>query len=337
MLQKVVLVSLLVCCQHATAYKKLDFKLITAVRHGLDRSLDYINDNVYRVNVDCVLGVAFVRGFMRAAFKNGTHIMDNSSERLLDKCEDIIAKSKWRFWDDFQNGRNWSKFELLRLNNIRKVSSLEFKHLVEADIWSKPMSFEKRLILLPSWSPNSGPLVSPNSDKCLQEIINSSSSLQDVSAPCAVSTDCWNLFFRNGAGSGYYLTHKLLLLQIARARNCWLSPATFQRQTREICSAIMSEIINANSNASIEEMFDLFLEQVLLCGYEGFSEFIQNDWLFHILKSQRFSGCFVDHLTDELKSRIKRDVNYFEDGCNDHTTGLGAAVLGLYYVYIVNE
>uniref|UniRef100_A0AAR5QDU4 Uncharacterized protein n=2 Tax=Dendroctonus ponderosae TaxID=77166 RepID=A0AAR5QDU4_DENPD len=320
MLQKVVLVSLLVCCQHATAYKKLDFKLITAVRHGLDRSLDYINDNVYRVNVDCVLGVAFVRGFMRAAFKNGTHIMDNSSERLLDKCEGIIAKSKWRFWDDFQNGRNW-----------------KFKHLVEADIWSKPMSFEKRLILLPSWSPNSGPLVSPNSDKCLQEIINSSISLQDVSAPCAVSTDCWNLFFRNGAGSGYYLTHKLLLLQIARARNCWLSPATFQRQTREICSAIMSEIINANSKASIEEMFDLFLEQVLLCGYEGFSEFIQNDWLFHILKSQRFSGCFVDHLTDELKSRIKRDVNYFEDGCNDHTTGLGAAVLGLYYVYIVNE
>lgn len=42
--------------------KKLDFKVLTAVRHGLQTSLEYIDRNLNDSNVDCVLGVAFVRG-----------------------------------------------------------------------------------------------------------------------------------------------------------------------------------------------------------------------------------------------------------------------------------
>lgn len=97
-------------------------------------------------------------------------------------------------------------WELVTL--IFASSSPEFENLVQADIWTKPMKFEKTLVSLPSWPPDSGLLENPNSDKCLQEIINSSSSLGDVSVPCVVSTDCWDTFFRNGAGNGYFLTHK---------------------------------------------------------------------------------------------------------------------------------
>lgn len=81
--------------------------------------------------------------------------------------------------------------------------------------------------------------------------------------------------------------------------------------------------------------YSLFFS-VLLCGYEGFTEFIRNNWLFYILKSQHLSGCFTDNLTDPLKSRIKRDFVYLGNGCNDHTTGLGVAVLALYYNYLIN-
>lgn len=148
---------------------------------------------------------------------------------------------------------------------------------------------------------------------------------------------------------------RLLLLEVAKARKCLLDLPFYQIQVRDICSSIMAEI-SSNYYGSLDELFDLFLEQgitnnpipcltvqfltflsVLLCGYEGFTEFIRNDWLFYILKSQHLSGCFTDNLTDSLKSRIKkRNFVYFGDGCNDHTTGLGVAVLALYYNYLIN-
>lgn len=55
-------VSLLLYSNVYVHSKKLDFKVLTAVRHGLETSLEYIDRNLNDSNVDCVLGVAFVRG-----------------------------------------------------------------------------------------------------------------------------------------------------------------------------------------------------------------------------------------------------------------------------------
>lgn len=42
-------------------------------------------------------------------------------------------------------------------------------------------------------------------------------------------------------------------------------------------------------------------------------------------------------MSDNLKTRLKRNYNIFEDGCADHTTGVGTAVLALHYNYILKK
>lgn len=100
----------------------------------------------------------------------------------------------------------------------------------------------------------------------------------------------------------------------------------------------------------MKELDDLFLEQgmtrnfknlittkqflVLLCGYEGFMEFMPRKWMEHVLSIQTNDGCFGIFLKqnsqkNELR-RKKREANLMKYGCLDHTTGLGAAVLSLF-------
>lgn len=46
-----------------------------------------------------------------------------------------------------------------------------------------------------------------------------------------------------------------------------------------------------------------------------------------ILNSQKSNGCF------SIDGKTKRNYNIDSNGCSDHTTGLGIAVLALYHNY----
>ncbi|XP_057654113.1 UPF0764 protein C16orf89 homolog isoform X2 [Diorhabda carinulata] len=155
---------------------------------------------------------------------------------------------------------------------------------------------------------------------------------------CFVDKKCWKIYYQDDdTASGYLLTHKLLLLQLARARKCNINKEAYYNKTKELCSQIYSEVLSGDYFDVLDDMFDLFFEETILCGYEGFTEFFSTKWLFYILKSQRSSGCFPPILTDKLKSKIKRSTTIFEDNCADHTTGIGLAVLTLYYNFIIKE
>ncbi|XP_030750999.1 UPF0764 protein C16orf89 homolog [Sitophilus oryzae] len=305
----------------------LDYRTVTVVRHGLETSLDYIEKNLYKSNVDCSLGVAFVRAFMRDAYQNGSHIMDKSTQNIFSKSAQIIEQSRTIFGKDPKNGNDW-----------------KFKYLVDEDIWSKRMKYKPKNLLRLKYpklpvslgrSPNFFDY--SNTDVCLLEIVNNTQFIHNKPMPCMISKKCWNYFLKDWKGSGYIQTHKLLLLQIAKARKCSIDEELYEVQNKDICSIILTEIVHIMDLNRLDGVFDLFLEQVLLCGYEGYKEFFQSNWLYHIIKAQKGTGCFPDKLGDNLKSRVKKAMTYFDDGCNDHSTGLGAAVLGLYYNYLVKE
>lgn len=42
--------------------KVFDNKIITKVRHGIERSMEYIDNNYERVNVDCLFGIVLSTG-----------------------------------------------------------------------------------------------------------------------------------------------------------------------------------------------------------------------------------------------------------------------------------
>ncbi|XP_066253359.1 UPF0764 protein C16orf89 homolog [Euwallacea similis] len=308
----------------------LDFKVITTARHGLQISLDYIEDHLNEISVDCVLGVNFARGLLYSSFNNGSHVMDRRTQELLKKINRILENSIYLFKTDPENGNDW-KFKNLIEHNLWNTA-IDYKEDSFKNFWNNPKTL---LDDKDEWKGFPPSFHLKDSDNCLQEIINSTAMDQEFNTPCMVTTPCWTMFLQDGKGHGYFLTHKLLILETAKARKCLLDKQLYDLMILDICSTIMTEI-SQNYHQNFNEYFDLFLEQVLLCGYAGFTDFIQSDWLYRISKSQRLTGCFVDTLTDKLKSRIKRDFRYFNDGCNDHTTGLGAAVFALHYNYLIN-
>ncbi|XP_066137642.1 UPF0764 protein C16orf89 homolog [Euwallacea fornicatus] len=283
--------------------KILDFKVITTARHGLQISLDYIEDHLYEISVDCVLGVNFARGLLYSSFNNGSHLMDRSTQELLKKINRILENSLYMFKIDPENGNDW-----------------KFKNLVERNLWNTPIDYKEdsfksfwnnpKTLLddREEWKGFPSSFRLKDSDKCLQEIINETTVDQEFHTHCMVTTPCRTMFFQDGRGFGYFLTHKLLILETAKARKCLLDKQLYDLMIFDICSTIMSEI-SQNYYQNLNEYFDLFLEQVLLCGYAGFTDFIQSDWLYRISKSQRVTGCFANTLTDKLKSRIKRDFS----------------------------
>lgn len=118
----------------------------------------------------------------------------------------------------------------------------------------------------------------PNSDFCLQNVINLTISLTPVR--CHIDGECRKKYYQyDRRASGYILTHKLLifficnflhvtihflrllLLQLARARKCLISDEEYDAQTKKLCSLIFSEVISADYFEALDEMFDLFLEE----------------------------------------------------------------------------
>lgn len=99
-------------------------------------------------------------------------------------------------------------------------------------------------------------------------------------------------------------------------------------------------MISLETFDNFDQVFDLFLEQSVLCTYEGFSDFLKLDWLDYILTNQHASGCFPSTIPTNQSTENsiqKRETNELKDGCADHTTGLGAAILALYLDYLIRD
>lgn len=80
----------------------------------------------------------------------------------------------------------------------------------------------------------------------------------------------------------------------------------------------------------------------MLCGYEGFMEFLSKKLLNHVFSIQSDHGCFGApnfQSPGDQKNKItrKREANEIKNQCLDHTTGLGAAVLSLFLNFFVEK
>ncbi|XP_072395701.1 UPF0764 protein C16orf89 homolog [Diabrotica undecimpunctata] len=319
-----ILSCLFLCFVVQTGGHSLDKRVILKVKQGIEKTLEYLDAEYKRINEDCLLGVVLSTAIIHDAYKNGTHIMDRSSKEIIDKSQNLLQKSlplikserKWTI-NSILDSRIWSKEIHYKYNQI--------------DTFLKSNGDE---ILKGIYHCQDDELFLSNMDRCLMGFGNK--SYQVVIKKCYIYKSCWDLYYKDDHFStGYMLTHKLLLLQLAKGRNCLINKTAYKNKVRQLCSQIFVEVTTGDKYDVLDDMFDLFLEESLLCAFEGYTEFLSNKWLFYILKSQRPSGCFPVILTDKLKSKIKRTTNIFEDNCADHTTGLGLAVLSLYYNFIV--
>ncbi|EFN80986.1 hypothetical protein EAI_12829, partial [Harpegnathos saltator] len=121
------------------------------------------------------------------------------------------------------------------------------------------------------------------SDQCLAKIVRNS-----LNGRCRIPKICIQILTRNDDPMGYPLTHRLLIVQVAKA-------------------------------------------VVVLCGMEGYHEFVDKHYQDLILNWPHQSGCFFNELRFSEKRQISRRSSSITDfGCDSHTTGLGAASLAIF-------
>lgn len=82
---------------------------------------------------------------------------------------------------------------------------------------------------------------------------------------------------------------------------------------------------NFFSKQSSPRYHDLFMEQIALCGMEGFREdFCKKEWTLQIINWQNDDGCW--RLTENGK-RTKRQERLLKNGCLAHRTAVALSSL----------
>lgn len=74
------------------------------------------------------------------------------------------------------------------------------------------------------------------------------------------------------------------------------------------------------------EINNLLRLSVLLCGFNGFAEFLEERWIRNIVKWQSSSGCYEYH----SYNRQKRSMVILPDNCSDHMSGLAGAAISMF-------
>ncbi|XP_055638234.1 uncharacterized protein LOC129776551 [Toxorhynchites rutilus septentrionalis] len=179
------------------------------------------------------------------------------------------------------------------------------------------------------------------SDECLSELLvkdsenelNStaySPSLHAVDSgrtnPLFLSRECSAAMSIRNKSYGYHLTHKLLFyLILDKLRFSNIEQGFVSAAKDKLCNQILHESRLIVELRYPEVFRDLFMEQVFLCAYAGFTEFRNQTWLGTIVGWQNSNGCLNDGHDSGLL-----EMNTLTAQCSTHMTGLGAALLGLF-------
>ncbi|XP_004438324.1 PREDICTED: UPF0764 protein C16orf89 homolog [Ceratotherium simum simum] len=215
----------------------------------------------------------------------------------------------------------------------------EFQPTIQPGFWKLPQAWTRTnaSMVYPTVEPQDS-FSEEHSDSCLVQLLGTRG---DGSQPCRLSDFCRTLMSKPGC-SGYCLSHQLLFFLSARMKGC--TEGLFH-QTQHYMHLFCANMMDLNRRAeAIGYAYptrDLFMENIMLCGISGFSDFYKLRWLEAILSWQKpQEGCFgrpaaedeelskaVQHQQHFLR-RVKRREKQFTDGCSSHNTAMAVAALG---------
>ncbi|XP_074925390.1 UPF0764 protein C16orf89 homolog [Chelonoidis abingdonii] len=219
----------------------------------------------------------------------------------------------------------------------------EFEPVLGPNFWMLPHLWNQTdSSLAYSMFDSSGCFTEEMSDKCFTYLLG---TWKDNGKPCVVTKACRNIMTKFGC-SGYPLSHQLFYFMFAAMKGC--SDHLFLRAQyykNIFCASMMKINLVIESNGFKFSSRDLFMENIMLCGMSGFSDFYKPSWLENILTWQKpEEGCFgkpsenSEHPCrvkeqEQLLKRVKRREKVFADGCSSHNTAVAVGVLGgfLYY------
>ncbi|XP_018561138.1 UPF0764 protein C16orf89 homolog [Anoplophora glabripennis] len=300
---------------------KSDIASNEVIKYKLYKVLDFIEERYEEFHFDGLFGVTFAHAFLLKSLKLRTESTEKLDiTDLMTKCSAIenriypLLPDHPKYMISFRNN-------LLDVQKWNEILPDDFafgqiKYLGYYKNWTADTIIQYKRATYKG----------VKSDVCLREILEQS----EPNRRCYVSSICEEMMWdTRRVDTGYLLTHRLLYMQIIRLHDC-IPPKKYgdmSEFSRIYCSYIYKE---AKTSERLNfPHYDIFLEQVVLCGMEGYAEFLNHKWLKRIIEWQNPHGCY-----ESVKQSVTRRTSFQVDyGCSDHTTGLGAAALALYLRY----
>ncbi|CAD1478322.1 unnamed protein product, partial [Heterotrigona itama] len=284
----------------------------------LSKIVDYINQRPGQMNADVTLSLTIVEANVAAIFLHKNALLDehrnilvtilklcDSTRRdLLDAVvpgnEDVqlrkneFTSSKDKITDRFRNGG--MKFRSIVVHETINYPTLWLKEIS----WRRGALREGKANLKLTYRDireliMQGAPKEEESDRCLAEIVRNRLNSND-----RIPGLCAEILANRKSTRGYPLTHRLLIVLIAKMLKCDRDLPSSDL-ILSYCSAILQDLIDIKTAGFPDQTPDLMMEQVnvvsfvsevVLCGMQGFLEFTDKYYERLVLSWPHSSGCF---------------------------------------------
>ncbi|XP_060757125.1 UPF0764 protein C16orf89 homolog [Neoarius graeffei] len=317
-------------------------EVIDDVLDSLSKGVNFFEQHSRNMNLDGVVGFVILQAQLQEATKSQTH------SDSLNLSQRSIAVSLVRKLD---------KSLALAVASLQETDSKyykEFEPVLSASFWSLPREWISTDPSLAYTSPTSIECYDEQlGDKCMTLLLG---TWKDDGTPCIVTKACRDTMTRFGCPN-YSLSHQLLYFMIGTMKGCTrmlkgetrLSRVniTVEHYQKIFCSNMMKSNQDMGIKGFTGQIQDIFMENILLCGLAGFSDFYKATWLQYILtwqdkelgcfgKDEDYSQMFEEYL-DAAHKRVKRREKTLKDGCSSHMTGVAMSALGGYLNFYLSE
>ncbi|XP_037669949.1 UPF0764 protein C16orf89 homolog isoform X2 [Choloepus didactylus] len=167
----------------------------------------------------------------------------------------------------------------------------EFQPIVQPGFWKPPRAWTRTnaSLVYPEFDPEDS-FSEERSDLCLVQMLGTGT---EGGPPCRLSDFCRTLMTTPGC-SGYCLSHQLLFFLSARLKGCERGLFCRSQHYMDLfCANMMDLNRRAEAIRYAYPIRDIFMENIMLCGISGFSDFYKLQWLQAILSWQEpREGCF---------------------------------------------
>lgn len=321
-------------------------EVIDDVLSSLARGADFLEGQHEHINLDGVVGYFMLQAELKSAVQTWPHsdpvswaqrssavALVRRLDQSLERAVNALKQSEPNYYREFEPLLTW-RFWSVPGSWSSTDSSLVYSSTLSSECYDEQLSDKCLTLLLGTWKQNG--------------------------TPCIVTKPCRDMMTRFGCPF-YSLSHQLLYFMIGTMKGCSnllkgdTRASRVNMTERSYQTIFCSNMMKTNQDIIRDGLSalnaDIFMENILVCGLAGFSDFYKADWLQHIFRFQDLEvGCFGrdrnvvserigEELLEQLQPhhRVKRREKVLHDGCSSHMTGVAVGALGGFLKYYLTE
>ncbi|CAD5118406.1 DgyrCDS7116 [Dimorphilus gyrociliatus] len=279
-----------------------NIELLDNVLRSMRKGLDFFRLELKNLNLDSVIGTRIVEGQLHQALISHRKIPN----RIRLEISNLIEKAALI--------SNLS-IPYIQLNQPEYYNTLQGS--IQPGIWELNEDLQRTYQVTDHFISPREQMKESQSDECVANVLGTN---DNPKRKCIINKFCLDLMTIDGF-SKYSLSHQLFFWQLTKKAGCLKDNSLkhIKELNKRICSNMLVEA-EYFSKQSSPRYHDLFMEQIALCGMEGFREdFCKEEWTLKIINWQYDDGCWG--LTENSK-RIKREEKVLKNGCLAHRTAV---------------